>query len=145
MTYIIITFILILILLSGFFKGLSDRVENITLYDKSKFFPKNISNKWYKSRDYYSKAESYGRKWKNNSNSFNGEKFLFSSTFLVALTDFWHLSNMFSKLFNIVSIIISANYLMLNCNIFLIFLQLIILLSVWSIGFTLSYSIIFKK
>lgn len=145
MIYLYVTLILIHIFISGFFKGLSDRVENKTLYDKSKYFPKTNTDKFHTSRDFYSKAESSGRKWKNGSNSDDGERFLFSSTFLVSFTDFWHLSNNISKLNWIIAMIIGINFVHLSPIWWWMIIEFLILMSVWSLGFTTSYNWIFEN
>lgn len=40
--------------------------------------------------NYFNPAVSWVNKWRIENGAITGEKFLFSSTFFVALTDFWH-------------------------------------------------------
>ena len=64
------------------FRAVKDKIDHH--YDETIF-----SNKWFNPM-FWNPDISYKNKWKGGIKS-NGEKFLFSSTALVFLTDAWHL------------------------------------------------------
>ncbi len=86
----------ILIVISGIAKSISDTVADH--YDKS-IFPK------FKKPFFWNKEISWKNKYKNQEPQ-QGERFLFSTTIFVWLTDAWHLFNMIQNTALIFAIIV---------------------------------------
>jgi len=116
----------LLIFLSGIFEGYLDVLQFHWSNFKSKH---RTCNSWFWSPDL-----SWRRKYKDG-NPLYGEKFWGSTTFLVFLTDGWHLM----KLFRNVSVFSSFFFV---DNVTLI--GVIILYSVNRLGFNLIYNILYK-
>jgi hypothetical protein len=128
---IIILFVLITI--SGFFEGGMDTLQ--FHYDSSIFLK-------LKNQFFWNPQISWANKYKNNDPSL-GENFLGSTTFLVALTDGWHLL----KLLRNISFFISLSLIgylsdsLISCAINILVSHLL-----YGIGFWLAYrKILFKK
>jgi hypothetical protein len=68
-----------LIVIAGAANGLMDRIS---------FHYNTIPDSW--NQDFWNPQKSWRNKWKNGDHT-QGEKFTFSSTFLVGFTDAWHL------------------------------------------------------
>ena len=73
---------ILLLVIAGICNSIMDVLEN-------KFNTSIFSN--YKNQNWINPVLSWKNKWKNGDPD-KGEKFLFSSTALVCLTDLWHLS-----------------------------------------------------
>jgi len=83
--------------------------------------------------NFWNKHASAGNKWKNGDKS-QGEKFLFSSTILVFLTDAWHLFDVIRDLSLIAAIILTNNIWLL-----------IAIYPVRQLLFQITYSYLTKK
>lgn len=98
--------------------------------------------------DWWANPEvSYKNKWKNNSNSFDGEKFPGSSTVFVWVTDLWHFAQSFMITFFVLSTlfygdgiisVFDTTWVNMVCD-------LIILKGAFSLSFELFWSVILKK
>ena len=98
--------------------------------------------------DWWANPEvSYKNKWKNNSNSFDGEKFPGSSTVFVWVTDLWHFAQSFMITFFVLAALFygdgivnlfDATWINMVCD-------LIILKGAFSLSFELFWSVILKK
>jgi hypothetical protein len=126
-----IYFALFLILASGFSEGAMDTLQ--FHFDRSVFSKMNIL--------FWNPTISWKNKYKEGDPN-KGEKFLFSTTFLVSLTDGWHCM----KLIRNITLFISLSFIgFLSLNL----IELIILTStsriIYGIGFWISYNYILKK
>jgi hypothetical protein len=89
---------------------------------------------------------SYKNKWKNHSNSEDGEKFSGSSTIFVWVTDLWHFAQSFMITFFVLGalfydgIVVIKGYPLVS-----LLIDFIILKSVFSLTFELFWSKILKK
>jgi hypothetical protein len=89
---------------------------------------------------------SYKNKWKNHSNSEDGEKFPGSSTIFVWVTDLWHFAQSFMITFFVLGalfydgIVVIKGYPLVS-----LLIDFIILKSVFSLTFELFWSKILKK
>jgi hypothetical protein len=116
---------------SGFFNGGGEILRN--KYHKFKsVHPKANDNYW-------NPLQSWPNKWLNG-DILQGEKFPFSSTALVFLTDGYHLLRTFEK--NLMIGAISIN-LYERQKWYVYALEFIAYSAVWSIGFHTSYSLIY--
>lgn len=120
--------IYILIFLSGMFEGYMDVLQ---------FHWQKFKNKHRKSDSWFwSPALSWKNKYKDK-DPVKGEKFLFSTTFLVSLTDGWHLMKLLK------------NYTLFGAIFFVpisthIAIVVLLMYGVNRIGFNLVYKIIYK-
>ncbi len=89
---------------------------------------------------------SYKNKWKNHSNSEDGEKFPGSSTIFVFITDLWHFAQSFMITFFVLgvlfydSIVVIKGYPLVS-----LLIDFVILKGVFSLTFELFWSKILKK
>ena len=90
---------------------------------------------------------SYKNKWKNNSNSLDGEKFPGSSTVFVWVTDLWHFAQSFMITFFVLGAlfygdgivtVFGSDWINMVCD-------LIILKGAFSLSFELFWSVILEK
>lgn len=121
LTYIFLFF-------AGLFKGIMDLISFRLYYSI------------FSDITFFNPKKSWVYKWKNN-NPLNGERFFGSSTFLVGITDGWHLAQWFSIKFLFLSILFynkQDNYFYMMIDFFLLFS--------YYVGFWVSYeSSLFKK
>lgn len=110
---IIIT--LLLILIAGLANGLMDRIS---------FHYHTIPKSW--NENYWNPQKSWKNKWKNG-DAKQGEKFWLSSTFLVALTDGWHILKSVMLMMITLAITINIEYQ---------------LTKYWLLNYTLIYTIV---
>jgi hypothetical protein len=109
------------LLLAGFSNGLMDLIAYryyLSIFNKSKFFNPNVS---------------WRNKWKNGNPEY-GERFLFSSTIFVFLTDGWHLVKWFMIKFILLSVIFHKGQ-----DSLLNYLMEVPFLFMYYVGFWLSY------
>lgn len=89
---------------------------------------------------------SYRNKWKNNSNSEDGEKFLGSSTIFVWVTDLWHFTQSFMISFFVLSALSYDGITELtDINWVNILIDFILLKLSFSLTFELFWSKLLKK
>lgn len=119
----------IFIALCGVFKAVSDLLA--FSYSRSIFVR-------FGNRQFWDHSISYRNKWKNGEKE-QGEKFFLSSTLLAALTDGWHLSEMFRHVFTVAAVI-SYGYF---GQLFSYWLDAIIFLALYSGTFHIFYTYIF--
>jgi len=98
---------------------------------------------------FWNPSQSYVNKWKNG-NKADGEKFFGSSTFLVFLTDSWHLFKMIFLSLLFMTIVISAAkgilFFKLFTNPILNYILIYILYTIiWGIVFEISEYLLTKK
>jgi hypothetical protein len=117
---------LILVLLSGIAEAIMDKIQ--FHFDKSIFVNYN--------QDFWNPTLSWKNKWRSDLKT---EKFLWSSSLFVFVTDGWHLSKFFRNLFLFVGIPIVCYY---SDN---IILSCIICRICFGISFTLFFNVIFKR
>jgi len=119
-------FFLILITAAGFFEGCMDTLQ--FHYEMSVF--KNLKNQFF-----WDPEKSWVNKYKNNDFK-KGPKFPFSTTFLVSLTDGWHMLKLFRNILIFISLT-SLGFFSDNL------LELILMISIsrvlYGLGFWLSY------
>ena len=124
-------FLLLLILLSGFFEGLMDRIQfhyNGSLFSKLK------------NQVFWNPSISWKNKWKLGDPQ-KGPKFFMSTTLFVFITDAWHLF----KFIRNTLIFISLGFLSFRSDDFYL-LSFILLISriLYGVGFWLSYKKMFN-
>tara|TARA_B100000927_G_scaffold51349_1_gene38182 strand:- start:3919 stop:4317 length:399 start_codon:yes stop_codon:yes gene_type:complete len=92
-------------------------------------------------------AISYRNKWKNNSDSSDGERFPGSSTIFVWVTDLWHFAQSFMITFFILGILFYGDGIInyFDNNWYNIIFDFLILKAVFSFTFELFWSVILKK
>ena len=89
---------------------------------------------------------SYRNKWKNNSNSEDGEKFLGSSTIFVWVTDLWHFAQSFMISFFVLGVLSYDGITELtDINWVNILIDFILLKLSFSLTFELFWSKLLKK
>jgi hypothetical protein len=105
----------------------------------------SYKNKW-KNHSNSEDGEKFKNKWKNHSNSEDGEKFSGSSTIFVWVTDLWHFAQSFMITFFVLGalfydgIVVIKGYPLVS-----LLIDFIILKSVFSLTFELFWSKILKK
>jgi hypothetical protein len=119
-----------LILLASIFNGAMD--INFNQYHKSIFSNRNRFNP-----KFWNPYESWPNKWKNGDKK-QGEKFFLSSTWLVFLTDSWHLFKMGFLLAIFTSVV-------LYTPVINIYADLVIITIIWFIGFESTLSVLTSK
>lgn len=120
---------LILISLAAFLNASMDKCFNMfdsSIFNTSKF-----------NQNFWNPSISWKNKWKNGDRN-QGEKFFGSSTFLVWLTDGWHLLKMVFLLSIIISIILYK-------PLFSIVIDGLLLIILWFIIFELSLKFLTTK
>jgi hypothetical protein len=120
-------FAFLLILIAGFCEGLMDSLQ----FHYKSFFKNDL---------FWNPEISWRNKYKDG-DPLKGPKFLFSTTFLVSLTDGWH----FMKLCRNMLIFISLPLIgYLSSSILFFIVYGIIARTLYGVGFYLSYNKIFK-
>lgn len=98
--------------------------------------------------DWWANPEvSYKNKWKNNSNSTDGEKFPGSSTVFVWVTDLWHFAQSFMITFFVLAVLFYGDGIvnLFDTTWINMVCDLIILKGAFSLSFELFWSVILKK
>lgn len=89
---------------------------------------------------------SYKNKWKNNSNSSNGERFPGSSTIFVWTTDLWHFAQSFMITFFVLGVLFYDGIVNIEgFYIFNLIIDYIILKTAFSIAFEIFWSKVLEK
>lgn len=122
----------LLISLAGFFNGVSDTL--IFHYEKSIFIE-------FKNQSFWNPTISWENKYKNG-DPFSGERFIFSTTLLVSLTDALHLSKTLTLLLIFISIPIIS---LAGPHIQITILNLFISRVLFGVGFILAYNHVLLK
>ena len=125
---------LVFVLLAGAFNGCMDLVADPTAFAKSRF-PKD-------DEMFYLKTESWKNKWKNGDPK-QGPKFFGSTTFLVFVTDFWHLMQFGHGTMWTLAILSAIFISPLPWWGYL--LGFVVSKTSYSVGFHLTYTLIFRK
>jgi hypothetical protein len=127
----IILFLLI-IFISGFSEGLMDLLQ---------FHYHSSIIKNFKNNIFWDPSISWKNKYKNGDPNY-GEKFLFSTTLFVSLTDGWHLF----KLIKNISIFIGASAIgYLSKDLIMLISLIIISRAFYGLGFSISYYLLKNK
>jgi hypothetical protein len=119
-------FILFVIFLAGFFEGAMDTLQ--FHYYESIF-------KDFKNQLYWNPEVSWKNKYKNG-NPTEGPKFIFSTNFLVSLTDGWHTFKLLRNICLFLFLPIIGFYIN---NINMLILMIFISRTIYGLGFWLSY------
>ncbi len=128
---------ILFLLLAGICNAIMDSI--LFHWDKSIF--KGSKLEWWANP-----KVSYKNKWKNHSNSEDGEKFPGSSTIFVFITDLWHFAQSFMITFFVLgvlfydSIVVIKGYPLVS-----LLIDFVILKGVFSLTFELFWSKILKK
>lgn len=89
---------------------------------------------------------SYKNKWKNHSNSEDGEKFSGSSTIFVWVTDLWHFAQSFMITFFVLGVLLYDGIVVIKgYPLVSLLIDFVILKGVFSLTFELFWSKILKK
>jgi hypothetical protein len=123
---------LIAIFFAGFSEGIMDKLQ--FHYHKSKF-------KNYKNQNFWDPSISWSNKWSNHDPK-NGPAFFGSSTFLVFLTDSWHLFKFLKNTLIFIGLILLGFYAK---SVILLILFFIISRSIYGLGFSFSFYKIFNN
>lgn len=115
-----------LVLISGASEGIMDTVQ--FHFDRSRFSK-------FKNQSFWDPRISWKNKWKGGNPSL-GEKFKFSSTFFVGITDAWHLFKTIRNLTLFISLPISAFFI---SDPFLLIVLIVSLRVMYGIGFRITY------
>ena len=116
-----------LLVIAGAANGVMDRIQHHYY---------TVPESW--NEQFWNPKESWRNKWKNGDHT-KGEKFLFSSTFLVGLTDGWHLmkSIMLSAIALSITLLLTVDLFSSNIvNKVIIFL---VVRTLFGLGFRLFY------
>ena len=117
---------LFLIFISGCSEGIMDSIQ--FHFDKTRFSR-------FRNQQFWNPSISWRNKWKNGDPA-QGEKFKFSSTFLVSLTDSWHLFKMIRNIGIFTSIPLSVYQIE---NLYYLIGISFLLRVFYGIGFQLTY------
>jgi hypothetical protein len=121
--------------------GICNAIMDSILFHWDKSIFKGSKLEWWANPEV-----SYKNKWKNHSNSEDGEKFPGSSTIFVWVTDLWHFAQSFMITFFVLGalfydgIVVIKGYPLVS-----LLIDFIILKSVFSLTFELFWSKILKK
>lgn len=121
--------------------GICNAIMDSILFHWDKSIFKGSKLEWWANPEV-----SYKNKWKNHSNSEDGEKFSGSSTIFVWVTDLWHFAQSFMITFFVLGalfydgIVVIKGYPLVS-----LLIDFIILKSVFSLTFELFWSKILKK
>ena len=121
--------------------GICNAIMDTILFHWDKSIFKGSKLEWWANPEV-----SYKNKWKNHSNSEDGEKFPGSSTIFVFITDLWHFAQSFMITFFVLGalfydgIVVIKGYPLVS-----LLIDFIILKSVFSLTFELFWSKILKK
>lgn len=116
-----------LITIAGAANGIMDRIQHHYY---------TMPESW--NEQFWNPKESWRNKWKNGDHT-QGEKFLFSSTFLVGLTDGWHLmkSIMLSAIALSITLLLTVD--LFSSNIVNKVIVFLVVRTLFGIGFRLFY------
>ena len=121
--------------------GICNAIMDSILFHWDKSIFKGSKLEWWANPEV-----SYKNKWKNHSNSEDGEKFPGSSTIFVFITDLWHFAQSFTITFFVLgvlfydSIVVIKGYPLVS-----LLIDFVILKGVFSLTFELFWSKILKK
>jgi len=121
--------------------GICNAIMDTILFHWDKSIFKGSKLEWWANPEV-----SYKNKWKNHSNSEDGEKFPGSSTIFVFITDLWHFAQSFMITFFVLgvlfydSIVVIKGYPLVS-----LLIDFVILKGVFSLTFELFWSKILKK
>jgi hypothetical protein len=121
--------------------GICNAIMDSILFHWDKSIFKGSKLEWWANPEV-----SYKNKWKNHSNSEDGEKFSGSSTIFVWVTDLWHFAQSFMITFFVLgvlfydSIVVIKGYPLVS-----LLIDFVILKGVFSLTFELFWSKILKK
>ena len=121
--------------------GICNAIMDTILFHWDKSIFKGSKLEWWANP-----AVSYKNKWKNHSNSEDGEKFPGSSTIFVWVTDLWHFAQSFMITFFVLGVLFYDGIVVIEgYPLVSLLIDFIILKSVFSLTFELFWSKILKK
>ena len=115
------------VIIAGAANGLMDRLQH---------HYGTIPDSW--DEEFWNPKESWSNKWKNGDHT-QGEKFLFSSTLLVALTDGWHMTKEIMLSAAALSLALTLNVVFIENELLNNLLLFVFVRVLFGIGFKILY------
>jgi hypothetical protein len=121
--------------------GICNAIMDSILFHWDKSIFKGSKLEWWANPEV-----SYKNKWKNHSNSEDGEKFPGSSTIFVFITDLWHFAQSFMITFFVLGVLFYDGIVVIKgYPLVSLLIDFVILKGVFSLTFELFWSKILKK
>jgi hypothetical protein len=121
--------------------GICNAIMDSILFHWDKSIFKGSKLEWWANPEV-----SYKNKWKNHSNSEDGEKFPGSSTIFVFITDLWHFAQSFMITFFVLGVLLYDGIVVIKgYPLVSLLIDFVILKGVFSLTFELFWSKILKK
>jgi hypothetical protein len=121
--------------------GICNAIMDTILFHWDKSIFKGSKLEWWANPEV-----SYKNKWKNHSNSEDGEKFPGSSTIFVFITDLWHFAQSFMITFFVLGVLFYDGIVVIKgYPLVSLLIDFVILKGVFSLTFELFWSKILKK
>ena len=121
--------------------GICNAIMDTILFNWDKSIFKGSKLEWWANPEV-----SYKNKWKNHSNSEDGEKFPGSSTIFVFITDLWHFAQSFMITFFVLGVLLYDGIVVIKgYPLVSLLIDFVILKGVFSLTFELFWSKILKK
>ena len=121
--------------------GICNAIMDSILFHWDKSIFKGSKLEWWANPEV-----SYKNKWKNHSNSEDGEKFPGSSTIFVFITDLWHFAQSFTITFFVLGVLLYDGIVVIKgYPLVSLLIDFVILKGVFSLTFELFWSKILKK
>lgn len=121
--------------------GICNAIMDSILFHWDKSIFKGSKLEWWANPEV-----SYKNKWKNHSNSEDGEKFSGSSTIFVWVTDLWHFAQSFMITFFVLGVLLYDGIVVIKgYPLVSLLIDFVILKGVFSLTFELFWSKILKK
>ena len=121
--------------------GICNAIIDTILFHWDKSIFKGSKLEWWANPEV-----SYKNKWKNHSNSEDGEKFPGSSTIFVFITDLWHFAQSFMITFFVLGVLLYDGIVVIKgYPLVSLLIDFVILKGVFSLTFELFWSKILKK
>jgi len=121
--------------------GICNAIMDTILFHWDKSIFKGSKLEWWANPEV-----SYKNKWKNHSNSEDGEKFPGSSTIFVFITDLWHFAQSFMITFFVLGVLLYDGIVVIKgYPLVSLLIDFVILKGVFSLTFELFWSKILKK
>lgn len=121
--------------------GICNAIMDSILFHWDKSIFKGSKLEWWANPEV-----SYKNKWKNHSNSEDGEKFPGSSTIFVWVTDLWHFAQSFMITFFVLGVLFYDGIVVIKgYPLVSLLIDFVILKGVFSLTFELFWSKILKK
>lgn len=121
--------------------GICNAIMDSILFHWDKSIFKGSKLEWWANPEV-----SYKNKWKNHSNSEDGEKFPGSSTIFVFITDLWHFAQSFMITFFVLGVLLYDGIVVIKgYPLVSLLIDFVILKGVFSLTFELFWGKILKK